>query len=194
MSGWRMRILWIGAVMVALAAVLWRLAPLPDAHDRLAALAAGPGQRLQSIALAKWEADYFGRALAMRWLAQGRGPAVIVTVVDGSGNRRAVHDPAYCFRGAGWTVAGEEPLLLPHGEAVRVRLEKDGSKLEAVYWFSNGRQAFASPMRYWRETTWRRLTLGAAGPEPVLVLLVPAQGGDAPWSEWLERWPQFTRL
>jgi hypothetical protein len=185
---------WVAAFVVAAAAVLWRLAPLPDARDRTEAVEAGPGRKLEAIPLAPWEAEYFGRARALRWLATGRGRPVVVTVVDGGGNRRAVHDPGYCFRGAGWTVVSEEPLALPHGEAVRVRLQKAGEELDAVYWFSDGRRAHASPTRYWWDTTRRRLTLGASGPEPVLVLLVPAQGGAVSWPEWLDKWPQFTRL
>jgi len=194
MSTLRTRLAWGGAILLAAATLVWRLTPLPDAQARIAPMAAAPGQRLEAMAFAPWETEFFGKAKAVRWLAQGRGAPVIATVVDGNGNRRAVHDPSFCFRGAGWTVAAETPLMLAHGEAVRVTLRKDGAELEAVYWFSDGRQAYASPPRYWLDTTLRRLTLGASGPEPVLVLLVPAQGRVADWSQWLASWPQFSRL
>jgi hypothetical protein len=188
------RLAWAGAILLAAATLVWRLAPLPDAQARIAPLAAGPGQRLERMEFAAWEVDFFGKAKAIRWLAQGRGAAVVATVVDGSGNRRAVHDPGYCFRGAGWTVVAETPLWLAHGEAVQVQLKREGAELEAVYWFSDGRSAYASPMRYWRESTLRRLTLGRSGDEPVLILLVPAQGTKVDWPGWLARWPQFDRI
>ncbi len=194
MSVLRTRLAWAGAIVLATAALVWRLAPLPDAQARIAPLAAGPGQRLDPMVFATWETEYFGKAKAARWLAQGRAAPVVVTVVDGSGNRRAVHDPGYCFRGAGWTVVTETPLLLAHGEAVQVKLRREGAELEAVYWFSDGQSAYASPMRYWRESTLRRLTLGRSGDEPVLILLVPVQGTRVDWPEWLARWPQFDRI
>jgi hypothetical protein len=188
------RLAWGAAAVIALAAATWRLVPLSDAEARIAPLAAGPGQRMETLPLKPWEVDFFGEARVRRWLSQGGGPAVIATVVDGSRNRRVVHDPAFCFRGAGWTVAADEPLALSNGEARRVILRREGSEMEAVYWFSDGRRAFGSPTHYWLETTWRRLTLGASGPEPVLVLLVPAQGRAPNWTEWLAHWPQFTLL
>lgn len=194
MSKLNTRLAWAGAVLLAAATLVWRLAPLPDAQARIAPLAAGPGQRLESMPFASWETEFFGKAKAARWLAQGRGAAVVATVVDGSGNRAAVHDPSYCFRGAGWTVAAETPVALSHGSAVKVSLRREGAELEAVYWFSDGRRAYASPPRYWWDTTLRRLTLGASGPEPVLVLLVPAKERAPDWDEWLARWPQFSRL
>lgn len=190
----KQRIAWVAAALVAVAAVVWKLAPLPDAQDRIAPLAAGPGQRLETLELTEVEAGFFGEAQAARWLASGAGGGVVATVVDGSRNRRAVHDPSFCFRGAGWTVVAEEPLALPHGEARRVTLSREGAELEAVYWYSDGQAAHASPPRYWAATTWRRLTLGGSGPEPVLVLLVPARGRAVNWGDWLARWPQFTRL
>jgi hypothetical protein len=179
------KLAWAGAIVLAAATLVWRLAPLPDAQARIAPLAAGPGQRLERMELAAWEVEFFGKAKAARWLAQGRGAPVVATVVDGSGNRRAVHDPGYWFRGAGWTMLAETPLLLAHGEAVQVKLQREGAELEAVYWFSNGRSAYASPLRYWRESTLRRLTSGKSGDEPVLILLVPAQDARVDWPEWL---------
>ena len=188
------RLAWGAAVVIAMAAAMWRLVPLPDAEARIAPLAAGRGQRMDTLALKPWELEFFGEAHVRRWIAQGSGPAVIATVVDGSRNRRVVHDPAFCFRGAGWTVVADEPLVLSNGEARRVTLRREGAEMEAVYWFADGRRAYGSPTRYWLDTTWRRLTLGASGPEPVLVLLVPAQGTTPDWGEWLARWPQFTLL
>jgi Protein of unknown function (DUF3485) len=185
---------WIGAGVLMLAALVWRFAPLPDAAGRLAGVVARPGQRLQEMSFASWEKEYFGAARAKRWQAMDSVSRVVATVVDGSGNRRAVHDPGFCFRGAGWTVAAEAILALPHGEARRVTLRRDSEELEAVYWFSDGRRAHASPVRYWMDTTARRLTLGHSGPEPVLVLLVPAQGRASDWAGWLRRWPVFTEL
>ncbi len=188
------KLAWAAAVLAAVLALVWKSAPLDDAQERIKVIGAGGPQKLTNLELAPWEVEFFGDAKAARWLATGSSAAVIVTVVDGSGNRRAVHDPGYCFRGAGWTVERETPLLLPHGKAVRVDLRRDTETLEAVYWFSDGRQAYTSPTRYWWESTLRRLTLGASGPESVLVLLVPARDNHTDWGGWLATWPQFTFL
>lgn len=191
----KMTIWWGLAVLSAGLAVAWRLAPLPDAGERLEWLEAGAGRKWVELGLNETEREFFGPARVERRVSAGGGAPVVVTVVDGSRRRRVVHDPEFCFRGAGWGVAEERAWPLPHGEGRWVRLvDGDGKQLEALYWFSDGRRAFASPLRYWRETTWRRLTLGRSGPEPVLVLLVPAGDGAVDWRGWLERWPQVTRL
>jgi hypothetical protein len=114
-------------------------------------------------------------------------------VVDGTRNRRAVHDPGFCFRGAGWKIESEQPFALPHGEGRLVRLSRASETAEAVYWYSDGLSAHADPRRYWLEATLRRLSLGRSGPEPVLVMLVPAGPSPAGWQEWMRSWPMLTR-
>jgi hypothetical protein len=194
MSVPRTTLWWVAAACVAAASLAWRFVPLPEAAPRFGAFHAGTGQRLQAMELAPWEREFFGAARAVRWLAADRTDAVVVTAVDGTGNRRAVHDPSFCFRGAGWTIAATDPLRLPHGEGARVTLRRGAEELEAVYWFSDAAQAHASPPRYWWDTTRRRLSFGASGPEPILVLLVPARGARLDWESWLRRWPGVTHL
>lgn len=189
------RKLWWGlAACVVTVSLVWRLTVLPDAHSRLGIMAAGFGQRLEILPLDPWEQEYFGKARARRWLASDQGSSMIVTVVDGSGNRRAVHDPAFCFRGAGWTVGEETKVGLAHGEATRVVLQRGTEEMEAIYWYSDGRRGHGSPITYWLDTTIRRLSLGRSGAEPVLILIVPAQGRGPNWGEWLSRWPVLTRI
>ncbi len=182
------------AGLVVLASLAWKLTPLPDARARLGIVAASQGQRLRVLPLAPWELEYFGKAQATRWLASDNISAMVVTVVDGSGNRGAVHDPGFCFRGAGWSVVDESEMILPHGTAKRVLLRREKEDMEALYWFSDGQHAHGSAVRYWIDATVRRLTLGTSGAEPVLVLVVPAQRVSGDWSEWLRRWPALTRL
>jgi hypothetical protein len=186
---------WFGAgvvVAVVIASQLWRL---PDAESRIAQLPAGGiWHRTAPVELLPWERTFFGRAKVTKRIAVVRQERVVLTVVDGSLNRQAVHDPEFCFRGAGWTVASSAPLDLLHGRARLLQLRKGDITAEAVFWFSDGTEAFAEPWRYWAATTLRRLTFGKSGPEPVLVLLTSLDATAPKWNALLERWPDLARL
>ena len=193
MSKLKNRLIWGLAAFVAALTVAGRLVPLEDASPRLRAPSGGVGMQVVELPLTQWEADFFGSASVRRWMLSGNGPSVIATVVDGTRNRRAVHDPGFCFRGAGWEIEGERALELPHGLARIVRLRRDGETADAVYWFSDGLSAHGDARRYWIDATLRRLSFGHSGPEPVLVMLVPVTDSPAEWTQWLRRWPELTR-
>ncbi|HPW67959.1 MAG TPA: exosortase-associated EpsI family protein [Deltaproteobacteria bacterium] len=96
---------------------------------------------------------------------------LVLIAIDGAGNRHAVHDPMYCFRGAGWRIWNKTVAPVEGGEALLLQLEKYGRIRETAYWFSNGRQRHISVMRYWFQATLRRITLGRSDKEPVLIML-----------------------
>ena len=78
---------------------------------------------------------------------------------------------------------------MPHGSAELLRLTNGDDTREALHWFSDGEQRHALPMRFWWQTTLRRLTLGASGEEPVLVILQPFDKRSLDWRAILEAMP-----
>jgi hypothetical protein len=188
-------LLWLAIVVALGLAGLWQFFPLADAHDRLDAL---PVKGLffdsRPMPLNPAEHEIYGSARVLKRLVRMRGQAFTLTVIDGTRNRHAIHDPLYCFRGAGWEVSAATDVNLPHGTARAVSLRQSGKQGEAVYWFSNGRQAFASATRFWTETTLRRLTLGRSSDEPVLVILTSVDDRSPDWGGILAIWPALMQL
>ena len=87
------------------------------------------------------------------------------------GERSAVHDPMYCFAGAGYKVISDLPMTVEGGVARCLFISQGGKRSRIVYWFSNGESRHSSILAYWFNTTIRRITFGLSGPEPVLVIV-----------------------
>ncbi len=190
---WR---LWALGVAVAVT-LLWEMVPLSDATQRLKLLPReGLGYSSVDVALSRVEKDVYREAQVVKRLYCTASDRVVIVVVDGTRNRHAVHDPGYCFRGGGWRVRAEERQPLPGGAAMRVFLERGADRTEAVYWFTDGVTRHASALRYWAQTSLRRLTLGVWGEEPILVVMQPAPDspGAVDWGLWLDQVPDFLTL
>lgn len=186
---------WGGAGVIAALVVASQLWPLPDAAARISSLSPqGIWHRTAPVELAPWEKDFFGRANVVKQVAVVQRERFVLTVIDGSRNRQAVHDPEFCFRGAGWTVEERSDVIMDAGRARLLRLRQGATTAEALFWFSNGEEAFAQPARYWLAATWRRLTFGASGAEPVLVLLTSLDATPPQWPSVLLHWPELSRL
>jgi len=171
----------LSAVVLALA---WDLVPLPDAQNRVARLpCAGLGFTSREVPLNETEKSIFGAAQVVKRIYRAGRENFMIVIIDGSRNRHAVHDPTYCFRGAGWQLAGERRLELPDGAGKILSLRKNNETREAVFWFSDGRERHAQVARCWWQTALRRLTFGASGPAPVLVLAQPLEGGTPVWEQ-----------
>lgn len=163
---------------------------LPDASPRLDAFPlSGFGFAGRELPLNEHERAIFGRARVVKRLYQVGRQRVVVQIVDATRDRHAVHDPMYCFRGAGWEPAARRDLRIPGGTAQQLTLRRSALQAEAVFWFSNGRTRHDSASRHWRETILRRLSLGRSGPEPVLVILQPLSGESVDWTELFDRFP-----
>ncbi|MCP5516923.1 MAG: exosortase-associated EpsI family protein [Verrucomicrobiales bacterium] len=161
-------------ILVAVLAVVWDRYPLPTAAVRLQQLPAeGIGCSSRELEVSEIEREAFGAADVVKRIYQTGTQRFVVTVVDGSRNRHAVHDPTYCFRGAGWRIAAREAAPVPGGEAAWLDLTQGNEHQAAAFWFSDGRFRHSSPLRCWMQTTLRRLTLGRSGEEPLLVLVQP---------------------
>lgn len=188
----RRRALTAAVVITGLFVVLCQFIPLKDASDRLDAFPlTGQAFASREIPADPVELPVIGEARMMKRLCQTGSQRFVISVIDGTRNRHAVHDPAYCFRGAGWEVTSSEPLSIPGGDGAKLKLTKDGKTTEAVYWFSNGSERHASAMSSWFSAASRRLTFGQSGPAPVLVLLFSP---DATPLEWSQIWKDVPEL
>jgi hypothetical protein len=185
----------IAAVLFILAALLtvaWSIYPLPDAGDRLGALPDhGFHFTSREMPPAPDEAAVLGQACVIKRLYQVGEQCFVLMVVDGAKNRHAVHDPAYCFRGAGWTVESREAYAVPGGTAALLTLLRGRDRRQVMFWMSDGRRRYAQPLRYWWEATLRRVTLGSSAPAPVLVILQPAGAGQVDWHQLTSNFPQL---
>lgn len=168
-----------------LIALVWPVLPMLDGPDRLSAIPL-EGREFQSKILEFSDEDkkFLGGARAVQRVVQTRhSPPIVMSVIDGSGNRHAVHDPSYCLAGGGWIIRNQKQVQLSAGVAHQISMEKAGETMEAMWFFDDGETQFTSPFRYWWLTSLRRSTRGLSGAEPLLVMLRIAPGETADWQE-----------
>jgi Protein of unknown function (DUF3485) len=166
--------LWIFLSVAILLAITWQFYPLPDAKKRMDNFPLyGPAFSGKKLQLSVFEKDFFKNVNIVKRLYDVEGVNYFVTVLDGTHDRHAIHDPYYCFKGGGWEIISAKEVEVPGGNAMLVHMKKDGKTIEAIYWFSNGKEHYSSALTYWIQATLRRLTLGLSGPEPVLITIQP---------------------
>lgn len=179
----RKRLLVLLCAAAVLVALIWPLLPLAQDEDRLASLPAS-GNGFDSVALPLSPADVAflnGARAAIRRVKLSSGGNLVLTVIDGSGNRHAVHDPSYCLAGGGWKIREKKRVPMPSGEAIWMKMTKGDSTTEAIWFFDNRKSQFISPISYWAKTSARRITLGKSGSEPLLVTLRAQPGEPVDW-------------
>lgn len=187
--------LWIFLFVAIALGLLWQFVPLSNAEGRLQALPlVGTQYGGKNIPLTEFEKNFFYRVNILKRLYDVQGNYLYLLVLDGTDNRHIVHDPYYCFRGSGWEILSEKNVAVPEGNASVVRIRKGEQEKEAMFWFSDGSANYASPMRYWWETTLRRLSLGYSGPEPVLVILQPVNHDTIDWEALSGQFPSLFKL
>jgi hypothetical protein len=175
--------------------MLWQFYPLTDASSRLDRFPRKSGQmESHDLPLTAGEEAIFSGVTILKRLALVGDDHAVVTVIDGTKNRHAVHDPIYCFRGAGWEVSREETVPLDKGAARLVHLRQGKDVAEAMYWFSDGKEQFSRPILYWWKTALRRLTFGKSGMEPVLVIVTSAGDTLPHWPALIKSWPELQSL
>jgi hypothetical protein len=180
----RQQFLWLGLVLAVALGLLWQFYPLADAQDRLRAFPkTGLTFRGEELVIPETMKPLFGKAVVVKRGYEVRGQRVIVWIIDGTRNRHAVHDPLYCIRGDGWTIISENAFSVDGGEARLIRAKKNGREAESLVWFSNGYDRHGSALHYWWQTTLRRLTLGRAGPEPLLITVQAASSAPINWRQ-----------
>jgi hypothetical protein len=182
--------LWAAFACVVILGALWQFYPLQDAEARLSQIPReGLGFQGQDLSLTADEASILSNVHVIRRGYRFGSNRLILTVIDGTRNRHAVHDPFYCIRGSGWEILNNSLLSVKGGEARLIRMRKNRQETEALVWFSEGTKRYPSASRYWWKTTLRRLTLGHSGPEPVLVNLQAADGELINWSRIPHEYP-----
>lgn len=172
------KILWALLGLVIVLGIVWENVELQDASARLERIPMeGLGFAGKDLELSQVEEEIFGGANVLNRLYVAGGSQYLLTVIDGSKDRHAVHDPMYCFKGAGWSIQSANETTMTGGEGKVLKLKREDKTAEALIWYSDGREKFASPWEYWWKATLRRITLGKSGEEPVLIILQPADGG-----------------
>jgi len=189
------KLLWLAFAILVPLGTMWEFYPLTDASSRIDAFPRNTAHvESHDIPLAPGEQVIFSGVSVLKRRALVGNDLATVTVIDGTKNRHAVHDPVFCFRGAGWEVTGQESIPLARGVARLVHLRQDNDVAEAVYWFSDGDQQFDRPLLYWWKTALRRVTFGRSGNEPVLVVLTSTGGMPPDWPALLKAWPELQAL
>lgn len=184
------RFLWVVFGFAVALTLIWEFVKIPDASNRLNRLPlTGFGFAARDLPLSELERNIFGNAQVLKRIYRTGRQGVVVQIVDATRDRHAVHDPLYCFRGAGWEIAAESRLTVPGGYARQLTLRRSADIAEAVVWFSDGTSRHASAPAHWWQTVVRRLTCGVSGPEPVLVILQPLQGETPVWPDVFARLP-----
>lgn len=135
------------------------------------------------------ELNYLGGAEAIKHEYSQRGYELVVIVVDGTNNRHSVHDPVFCFRGAGFEVMQQQVFPLYNGQGRLISLGRDDERRNVAFWFSNGDARYTSFMRYLLESTAHRLTFGMLGSQPRMVTVHSVGRQIANWSTALDRFP-----
>lgn len=188
-------LLWMILGLAIVLGALWQFYPLPDAKARMDNLPLlGNGYVGEVIPMEEWETKFFKKVGVLKRAYKVREQSIFLTALDGTRDRHAVHDPLYCFRGAGWEVASQNAIPIPGGTAVLVKLTKDKEQEEALYWFSDGETHYDSPYQYWWQTSLRRLTLGKSGPEPILITVQPLDKKPINIQNLFQNFPDLQRL
>jgi len=177
----------LAALLLAAAVIslVWNRLPLADGRAFLASIPLdAPGLKGRDLPLTDLERRWLAGASGIKRLYSWEGRSYILAITDGTRNRHAVHDPTYCFRGAGWRVVSRHATRSPRGWIQIVSLSRGDERTEVAFWFDDGVNAFCSPIEFWLRSTSRRLTRGATGPEPLICLLLPVANHSSP--DWLD--------
>lgn len=186
------KLLWAALLATVLACVILDLRPRGGGPSRLTSLPMkGLGYTGRDLPLNEAETAVFQKAFVLKRLYQIGPNRIVLLAVDGSGDRHAIHDPLYCFRGAGWAVTSEHPFPIPGGNGKILKLAKGSQTAEALCWFTNGENRHDSAGKAWWQSVAARFGSGGARKTPALLLLQPAAGGVVDWREALASFPEL---
>jgi len=186
----RLNWLWIALVAMVLVSLMWDRFPGAPVAGRFGSL---PTQGFRYVSrdlpLNEVELQVYHHAGVVKRLYQVGSQRFVLTAIDGSRNRHAVHDPLYCFRGAGWQVDRKQDLAVPGGSVQWLSLARSGQRKEVVFWFTNGQERYGSAGRAWWMSLWSRLSFGKCGSDAALVLLQPGEADPPAWNDIFAQCP-----
>lgn len=182
--------------LVILACVLlgisWKLFPVPESAFHVEDVPR-KGLYFQStdIPLSRAEVAALGEAEAIKRLYHFHGEPFVVTVIDGTKNRAAVHDVALCLRGAAGKIVHSESLSLSRGTAHLYRSEEGE---EILSWYSSPRKQHGSFFQYRLSAAIHRLSFGKLGDDSYHVIVQRMVQSNEPydWKPAIREWfPQM---
>lgn len=181
------KLLWTLLIIFIPLGLIWQFYPLQDSSLRMNSLPLkGEGFFGMNLPLTEFEQKALPNVGIVKRLYKISGTSYFLSLLDGTRNRHAVHDPEYCFRGDGWTVLSKKPFQLPHGEGSLFLITKMGIEREALVWFTADGKQFSSPLHYWIITSLRRLTFGWSGEEPLLIIVQPVDVLKPDWEQFIK--------
>ena len=187
MTKQRRKFLWLIFVASLLVGMVWDLIPVQRDENRLQILL-DDNQSLPMIELPLADRDFLGEHIIQR-LCQAGNQLFVLTVVDGAKDRHALHEPMYCFRGAGWEVQTQSTFPLADGSEKLVSLQRDTQQLEILYWFSDGKERHASAINTWLNSILHRASFGHIKDPQVLVIIQPWNTQTLDWKLLFVRSP-----
>lgn len=190
------RFLWIFLLFAIALSLSWEMISIPDAKARLDALpSSGSFYSSQTLPLSKQEKQIFAGCHMVKRIYKVDNQKVFVSIVDGTKNRNAVHDPSVCFTGGGWSVVKTTSLSIPKGTIDILTLKKEKNTQEVLVWFSEGDRIYSSALTYWARTALRRISYGKSGPEPVRVVVQPLFSKQRmDWEQLLQKFPELLQV
>lgn len=103
------------------------------------------------------------KAILTRTYSSGDKGNVDLSIVYAPNNRRVAHPPELCYKGAGWSVEGNQvhefPVETQPFKVNRLLLRKSGRRLLVLYWYKAGPAYYASYLKMQWGTIWYQLTL-----------------------------------
>ncbi|HOO46577.1 MAG TPA: exosortase-associated EpsI family protein [Deltaproteobacteria bacterium] len=182
------QLLWAGFSLTLILGILFDMCALPEKGSRIHLIPLkGLGFAGYDIPLTRSELSLYNHAEVIKRCYQlGKERFVLITI-DGAGNRHAVHDPMYCYQGAGWHIVSKKEIPVEGGNALVLNLKRNDENREVLYWFTNRKTRHTSVVRYWIQATIRRITLGRSGQEPILVMMQSLDNESIEWREILDQ-------
>jgi hypothetical protein len=189
------KILWTSFLFACVLGLTWQFFPVEDAKSRLSSLPlTGAEFEGYNIPLSDGEKGFFKDVNVIKRIYEVQNKSYFITVLDGTKNRHAVHDPFYCFTGDGWKLKKRENIPSPKGHVGLLTLEKGSRTKEALVFFSTPKYSHSSAFTFFLQTTFRRFTLGKSSDEPILIVIQAEEGGKTDWVMFIKSMPSLFKL
>ncbi|MCB1119394.1 MAG: hypothetical protein KDK65_05485 [Chlamydiia bacterium] len=165
-----------GFFFLILVTLVWEQIPLKQAplhyHDGV------------EVPLTAYEKKIFKQIALKKRKIEHAGNTYLVTILDGTNNRSAIHDPLTCMWGMGWQPIEQKRIPTPKGTLAWAKLGSENRTKEMIFWYTDTDSHFHSRWQYLFKTSLRRLTRGYSGTEPLLITIQPISCSTCPPELW----------